>query len=140
MTGTRETPAQLDSAIDRLLRERAEGPRAHEGELAATARVLRDSLPRFHPRFSFEEHVAGRLSARARPGTAEEVEPTPIRPDIGVAALESAPTEAALAAADRRRRGLVAGGAIASGVSIALPLAGAAIVRWRRSRSSGGLL
>ncbi len=35
-------------------------------------------------------------------------------------------------AVERRRRNLLAGGAIASGVSLALPIAGAALVVWRR--------
>jgi hypothetical protein len=134
MTGPRETATQLDSAIDILLRQRDAASSSTEGDLVTTARLLRDSLPRFHPRFGFEELLAARLAAarlRERPP-----EPTPIRP------LLSAPGAAAgvVESAERRRRGLVAGGAIASGVSIAVPIAGAAIVVWRRSRSSGGLL
>ena len=144
MTGTRETAAQLDNAIDSLLRG-PDGPRPDgAGELAATARVLREALPRLHPSFRFEELLAARLAAARRMLVegAPLPAPTPIRADITVA--EAAPLEdhesAQLAeAAERRRRSLVAGGAIASGVSLALPIAGAAIVAWRRSRSSGGL-
>jgi hypothetical protein len=38
-----------------------------------------------------------------------------------------------------RRWSLLAGGAIASGLSLAIPLAGAALVAWRRSRPTGGV-
>ena len=127
MTGTRETAAQLDSAIDMLLRGPS-GPRVvGESGLIVTARLLRDTLPRLHPRFSFEELLASRLAAARR----SPVEPSPMEPT---------PIGRSLDAAERRRRGLVAGGAIASGVSLALPIAGAALVVWRRSRSSGGIL
>jgi|GEM_PF-2060011 len=144
MTGTRETAAELDSAIDTLL-QRPNGPGADEdGELVATARLLREALPRLHPRFSFEELLAARLRAarRWREAAAQgpsAAGPTPIRPAVAVEPVvldEAAATEAA----ERRRRGLVAGGAIASGVSLALPIAGAALVVWRRSRSSGGII
>ena len=142
MTGTRETAVQLDHAIDRLLRG-PDVPRPDvDGELTATARLLRDALPRLHPRFSFEELLAVRLAAARRQGdSASAPEPTPIRPALVSAAPDaSAPDRAPADADDRRRRGLVAGGAIASGVSLALPIAGAALVVWRRSRSSGGIL
>ena len=146
MSRTQETADQLDSAIDDILRG-SRGPAAREeGELVATARLLRRALPRLHPSFGFEEHLAARLAAARRielaPATAVATSPapaapTPIRPDI---AIEPPPETAGAETQDRRRRTLVAGGAIASGVSIALPIAGAAIVAWRRSRSSGGLL
>jgi len=143
MTGARETAAQLDSAIDSLLREPNVPRAAEDGELAATARVLRDALPRLHPRFSFEELLAVRLAAARRlREAASHALPTPEPTPIGSAvpaAIEPAATNEA-ETAERRRRGLVAGGAIASGVSLALPIAGAAIVVWRRSRSSGGIL
>jgi hypothetical protein len=136
MTGTRETAAQLDGAIDALLHDPS-GPPPEAGELTATARLLRDSLPRLHPRVGFEELLAARLAAAARPlDRAEAAEPTPIRPSAAVTALDAVPI---IEAAERRRRGLLTGGAIASGVSLALPIAGAALVVWRRSRSSGGL-
>ena len=141
MTGARETAEQLDSAIDTLLQDPV-GPRpAVEGELSATARLLRDSLPRLHPRFSFEEHLAARLAAARRyaagetPAPAAPTQPpTPIGPRLATAvpAGDDVPEHEV---AEHRRLGLVAGGAIASGVS----LAGAALVVWRRSRSSGGM-
>lgn len=138
MTGTPETAEQLDTAIDSLLQEH-DGPRAlSDGELAATARQLYDALPRLHPHFSFEEHLARRLAVlRAEPIDRDAPEPTRLRP---VALVDTDPADDVAAAAARRRRGLVAGGAIASGVSLAIPIAGAALVVWRRSRSSGGLL
>jgi len=138
MTATPETAAQLDLAIDDLLAEGA-GPRSlPEVELLATARLVRESLPRFHPRFSFEEHLAARLAgARAHRG-GELPEPTPLRPVEDVRPAEPEPA----APAGRRRRawvagGAIAGGAIASGVSIVIPIA--AVVVRRRARSSGGL-
>lgn len=137
MSDTTETAAQLDGAIDAMLRERGVLRSSADSELVATARLLRDALPRFHPRFGFEELLAQRLAAARRRERWEHApEPTPLRP----AATTVEPDSADIDAAERRRRGLVAGGAIASGVSIAVPIAGAAIVVWRRSRSSGGLL
>jgi hypothetical protein len=137
MSGTRETAAQLDGAIDALLRDPSVPPPEATGELIGTARLLRDSMPRIHPRVGFEELLAARLAAAARPlDRTTASEPTPIRSAAPVAALEAVPV---IEAAERRRRGLLTGGAIASGVSLALPIAGAALVVWRRSRSSGGL-
>jgi len=142
MTRITEAANDLDSAIDSIL-EDARGPRvSDDDELVATASLVRRALPRLHPSFSFEEHLAARLAVARRMELAPVASvgatptPTPIRPDIEV----EAPTDIADEAAhDRRRRHLVAGGAIASGVSLALPIAGAAIVAWRRSRSSGGM-
>jgi hypothetical protein len=143
MSRTRETAAELDSAIDVLLRSPAGPVATDEGELIATARLLRDALPRLHPRFGFEEHLAARLAAARRltespVGQAVPAEPVPLQPSLSSAeptAASRVPKPAA-AVAEHRRLGLVAGGAIASGVS----LAGAALVVWRRTRSSGGLL
>lgn len=141
MTERIETAARLDAAIDTLLRGSPAPVLPDEGELVATARLLRGALPRMHPRFGFEELLAARLAAAGRAahaGSAAVVtalpEPTPLRPSTD---LEAPPANGFDAAARRR---LLAGGAIASGVSLALPIAGAALVVWRRSRSSGGLL
>jgi hypothetical protein len=144
MTVDSENSARLDIAIDSLLRDEARpGALGPESDLLETARVLRDALPRFHPRFSFEERLAGRLATAGRAqawgsvvASATSSPPEPIPFPAAVAVLPSA--EAVMAS--RRRLGLVAGGAIASGVSIAIPLAGAALLMWRRGRSSGGLL
>ena len=141
MTDSQQTAARLDAAIDSLLRD-GRGPSAVGGddELQATARRLRDALPRFHPRFGFEELLAGRLVAPGQsrmpsswPGasTGQPGEPIPFPRLAG--------SEVGNVGVLRRHRGLLAGG-IASGVSIAIPLAGAAIVVWKRGRSSGGAL
>lgn len=138
MTTSARARERLDAAIDELLREGATpnlaGPLS---ELSETARVLRDALPRFHPRFGFEELLAGRLkaAARERDGSATAAIRAPGQPvELPIR------TGRQPARSQWRRRSLVAGGAIASGVSIALPIAGAAIVVWRRTRSSGGVL
>ena len=136
MTEARETAKQLDTAIDTLLQGPARPAPGEEGELAATARLLRDALPRLHPRFSFEEHLAARLAGARRLAASDGAQspPTPIRPRL-LATVPPGDDVAEAEVAEHRRLGLVAGGAIASGVS----LAGAALVVWRRSRSSGGM-
>ncbi len=141
-----QTPTQLDRAIDVILQD-GRTPAALDGGLVATARLLRRSLPRLHPSFGFEEHLAARLAAARRmelapagPGSsvaAASAVPTPIRPELAEGSPDGAAAD--VETQERRRRNLVAGGAIASGVSIALPIAGAALVAWRRSRSSGGM-
>jgi hypothetical protein len=132
--------ARLDLAIDDLLVDRRRPVEVGTADLLATARLLRDSLPRYHPRFGFEEHLARRLAAAALPGAsgvrggiAAIGRPVPVIPVRALA-------EEGLSPAPRRRRGLLAGGAIASGVSLAIPLAGAALVAWRRGRAAGGSL
>jgi hypothetical protein len=167
------TAADLDLAIDALLADDERPLPLATSELLATARVLRDVLPRYHPRFGFEEHLARRLAAAGRPvsrdaAVAHLVSDLPrqhipgarlpgevaTRPGAGGAgatggaggaggagaaeAAEAAATEGAEGTAARRRRGLLAGGAIASGVSLAIPIAGAALVAWRRGRTAGG--
>jgi hypothetical protein len=143
MTRVQQHATRLDSAIDSILRDGPEPISPDEDRLVATARLLRRSLPRLHPSFGFEEHLAARLAAAHRMelalATAAATVPTPIRPDIDVEPPETSAVTTEVEAHERRRRTLVAGGAIASGVSLALPIAGAAIVAWRRSRSSGGL-
>ena len=139
MTARNDAADRLDQAIDALLHgEHPAGVADVGGDLTATARTLRDVLPRFHPRFGFEELLADRLSGSATDGSAlagpsmrSSPEPIPLPlPSVAAGPVRGW---------ERRRRGLLAGGAIASGVSLAIPLAGAAIARWRRSRSSGGL-
>lgn len=93
--------------------------------IRATADLLDRSLPRFHPSFRFEERLAGRLrdTAEGR-GSA----PGPGRlvafPGMGTVFDEDH------GAGDRRGHGMLVGGAIASGLSIA----GAALLAWRRAR------
>jgi hypothetical protein len=139
-----ETPEQLDSAIDALLGQPGWLVPIGEGSLLATARLLRDSLPRLHPRFGFEEQLSRRLLASGSvPGAGATIVPFH-RPgmeasgDRRVDAASLEPAGHAPVSDGRRRRNLVAGGAIASGVSLAIPLAGAAVVAWRRLRASGG--
>jgi hypothetical protein len=155
----------LDLAIDGLLEEHPGPLPAETAELLATARFLRDRLPRYHPRFRFEEHLAARLLAAGRIVSAPAGHgPTPERaaplgqvletrhvaaPDPGDQGGSSGGTivwlssprdgDASAAETTRRRRGLLAGGAIASGVSLAIPIAGAALVAWRRGRAGGSL-
>jgi hypothetical protein len=142
MSRTQETAAQLDHAIDSIIGDGRGPVSTDEGELVATARLLRRALPRLHPSFGFEELLAARLAAARRMELAPAgaggtvVAPTPIRPGL---APEPPAGPARPEGPDHRRRNLVAGGAIASGVSLALPIAGAAIVVWRRTRSSGGM-
>jgi hypothetical protein len=116
---------QSDAYLDRLLG--ASVPTAIDDlppglePIADAAANLRSYLVRFHPSFRFEERLAARLRAAAQghapgdliefPGTVGDVEQV-----------------------ERRLRGRLVGGAIASGVSIA-SLAGAAVVAWRRFRS-----
>ena len=110
MKGTPETAVQLDTAIDAILRQRGVLRATAEDELVATARLLRDALPRFHPRFGFEELLAARLAAARRRERSEHVpEPTPIRP-AGISSEDDASLADGADGAegvDRRRRGAV---------------------------------
>ncbi len=136
--------ADLDLAIDDLLTDRDRPLPMETADLLATARLLHDALPRYHPRFRFEEHLAQRLTAARRPS------PDPLAlsrrraqaedPAIPVIRLPYGAASQTAASSPRRRRGLLAGGAIASGVSLAIPIAGAALLAWRRGRAAGGSL
>jgi hypothetical protein len=151
-----DSAIRLDAAIDHLLAGQAAllstAGEPEDLELLATAKLLHEGLPRFHPRFGFEELLARRLAGAneaARPpavavpsvgragriGSPRSLPGTP--PDAG--APRSGEDAATDPRASLRRRGLVAGGAIASGLSLAIPIAGAALVAWRRSRPSGGI-
>jgi hypothetical protein len=122
--------AELDLAIDALLADRRPAAGPLDADLVATARLLRDRLPRYHPRFGFEERLLRRLVSG---GSAPAL----------IVRLPELPREVETAAADpgarhapRRRR--LASGALASSVSLVIPLAGAALVAWRRGRLTGG--
>jgi hypothetical protein len=135
MITTNESAFDLDVHIDYILRGEGARPQstaavADEDALVATARLLYAVLPRFHPRFGFEEALAGRLRRRS-----DGVDPGQPIEFPRAAASDSA--QDVRHVWERYRRELVAGVSIASGVSIAIPIAGAALVRWRRSRSSG---
>jgi hypothetical protein len=134
----------LDEAIDAYL---GLGPAPDDArpdpELAATARLLADVMPRFHPRFGFEERLAHRLSAGGSWVATERASGSPDRGVIQAATPMPAIVEPSRPRSWRGRRALLRGGvlasgvALASGVSIALPLAGAALVRRRRARAAG---
>jgi hypothetical protein len=140
-----DSASRLDVAIDALLAGRAALLSAEEPEdleLLTTAKLLHDGLPRFHPRFGFEELLARRLAVERvghGPGAhADDVRsaPTASSETLHHRALEA---DATVTRGSLRRRILVAGGAVASGLSLAVPLAGAALAAWRRSRPSGGV-
>lgn len=133
MSAERDSAARLDAAIDLLL-DHPGRPVAVDGEddLLATARLLRSVLPGFHPRFGFEERLAGRLASAGRPGESSAGEL--------VALQRRRPIVSGPRHVGRLRRALLAGGAIASGASLAIPIAGAALLAWRRVRASGGTL
>lgn len=149
MSGAHGPALRLDRAIDAILGRGVVELAADDDGLGATVRLLRDTLPRLHPRFGFEELLAARLAA-ARSGPASRAsQPIPLRAadaSLAPAAADQladatgAPDDDGRPGAATRARVLRAGGAIASGVSLALPLAGAAIVIWRRSRSPGSVL
>jgi len=136
--------ADLDLAIDDLLADRDRPLSVETADLLATARLLHDALPRYHPRFRFEEHLARRLGAARQRSTdpvtlsrhaAQAEDPAP--PIVRLPYVMAGETAVS---SPRRHRGLLAGGAIASGVSLAIPIAGAALVAWRRGRAAGGSL
>jgi len=145
VSGQAQAAARLDDAIDRLLAQRASAWPVEEEPTLATARLLRDSLPRFHPRFGFEELLARRLAETAPPAreTAPPAGKTSGRPADGAAepvALQLVvPCDDIPPAGQRRRRGLLAGSAIASGLSLLIPIAGAALLAWRRGRAAAGI-
>lgn len=124
-----QEPIQVDAYLDALLAGRFAGPQHPGGrsappELEAAAGLVQRALSRFHPSFAFEERLAARLDAvatdRASTHRASPAPPVDIRHSILRTARD-----------DRRpRSGLLVGGAIASGVSIA----GAAFLRRRRGR------
>lgn len=118
----------IDGHLDRLL---GAGPaavaasdEAIDPALLRTVEVVQRILVRFHPSFRFEERLAARLRTQhgVQPGEAGgRVVPFPA--PLGT----SAPTM--LERTERRSRGLIVGGAIASGVSIASI---GAVLAWRR--------
>jgi hypothetical protein len=172
----------LDAYLDALLAGRDEASAggataALDERLVVAARVVRLSLPRFHPSFRFEDRLARALAAASSAGPAvaapHGASPTPVVGDpatqpgdvAGAPARRVATPVAAVALDPRRagpapvaleviprasttvttardagaapagadRRGVIVGGAIASGVSIA----GALLLAWRRARGDG---
>lgn len=104
---------------------------APERSIRATADLLDRALPRFHPSFRFEERLASRLRAAAA-GLGSTEPPGELVAFPGLIPAEGA----SQATGERRARGLLVGGAIASGVSIAgAALAGSRLRAWRRGRA-----
>jgi hypothetical protein len=154
-----EEAFQVDAYLDELLAITTTAPRALpeaiEPEVEWIARVVQRALARFHPSFHFEERLADRLAREALaaaspasggsgsgisvgpPSMADLQEPVSIstlpllvRGDQGLAPATAGGPVMVLEL--RGRGGLLLGGAIASGVSIA----GAALIaRARRARA-----
>ena len=114
-----EAPIQSDAYIDALLGSHARLPiplsaaqRAPSSSVRQVIRLLENALPRFHPSFLFEEHLAAQLRAAAGVTDSSTDGDQPAGPEPQ-------------AVIDRR---LLMGGALASGLSIGA----AAMLAWRR--------
>ena len=125
---------RLDAYVEGVLAGRPAGPRPLidpadiDPAAGRAADILARSLVRFHPSFRFEDALAARLRALGEAMHDERPEPL-----IGGPVLAfPGGAEPSLVAADEPAgplgRGLLVGGAIASGLS----LAGAAYLAWRR--------
>ncbi len=117
----------LDGHLDRLLGVATPVAAAPEALLdrapLETADILQRVLIRFHPSFRFEERLAARLRAEHGVGPGGmRARVIPFRGGTYARAVPADPLE-------RRSRGLLVGGAIASGVSIASI---GAVLAWRR--------
>lgn len=147
--GADEDALQTDVYIESLLSRQGLGPAAPAGaasdedDLRRAAQLLGRGLVRFHPSFRFEEALAARLRRAAdlmRSGgqIVGGDAPGVLGPFQGRSTVVAGPpvvfeTQPAVPghhAFDPRARGLLVGGAIASGVS----LAGAVVLAWRRNR------
>ena len=114
-----EAPIQSDAYIDALLGSHARLPiplsaaqDAPGSSVRQVIRMLENGLPRFHPSFLFEEHLAAQLRAAAgvTDSPADDDQRAGPEPQVVI---------------DRR---LLMGGALASGLSIGA----AAMLAWRR--------
>jgi hypothetical protein len=140
VTGTSDDEAamQLDLYLDRVLAGdpgsmAAAGPRTDgtlvtsvAPELAHAAVQVADGATRFHPSFRFEERLAARLRDAVvglERGVTSPGIVVPFAPGPGLDRSRS-----------RYLGGVLVGGAIASGVSIASLAGAAAVVVWRRAR------
>jgi hypothetical protein len=147
--GADEDALQTDVYIESLLSRQGLGPATATGaapdedDVLRAARLLGRGLVRFHPSFRFEEALAARLRRAAdlmRAGGQIMASDAPDTLDAfqGRSAIvagppvvfETRPAVPGHHAFDPRARGLLVGGAIASGVS----LAGAVVLVWRRNR------
>ncbi len=126
-----EDAIQLDLYLDHVLAcgsaaTTSPSMTAEDTDLSYAARLVASGAGRFHPSFRFEERLAARLHDVASgldvvvPGRGVLV---PFVPGLPVD-----PTRA------RHLGGVLVGGAIASGVSIASLAGAAALVVWRRAR------
>ena len=105
----------------------AEGSRLQsiKPDLARVSAVVADGATRFHPSFRFEERLAARLRDSVvglERGAATRGVMVPFAPGPGPDRVRS-----------RYLGGVLVGGAIASGVSIASLAGAAAVVVWRRA-------
>lgn len=125
---------RLDAYVEGVLAGRPAGPRPLldpadiDPAAGRAADVLARSLVRFHPSFRFEDALAARLRALGEAMHDERPEPVvggPVLAFPGGAGGSLAPADEP---AGPLGRGLLVGGAIASGLS----LAGAAYLAWRR--------
>ena len=126
-----EGAIQLDLYIDRVLGGAATldpGWLAGTGDadLARITVTVANGATRIHPSFRFEERLADRLRDTAT-GLDRGIRNTGIM-------VPFAPGAGAARARSRRVGGVLVGGAIASGVSIASIAGAAALVAWRRAR------
>jgi hypothetical protein len=141
-------PTDLTPAVPSLV----DAPLLDDPRLIAAADALRTSLVRSHPSFRFEDRLAARLRAAARarsaaaastpsgapttvlfPGTGDPGDDIALPVRAGGTVIAFPGSVAAVDDADASR-GLLLGGAIASGVTVA----GAALFAWRRQRNGRG--
>ena len=132
MTGTPDEDAiQLDLYLDHVLA----GPAATaispsltalNADLADTVRLVARGAIRLHPSFRFEERLGARLRDEARGPDATTTG--------GGVLVPFAPGVPGEPERTRHLAGVLVGGAIASGVSIASLAGAAAVVVWRRAR------
>ena len=125
-----EDAIQLDLYLDHVLAgsaATAAGPvlTAENAGLVDTVRLVASGALRFHPSFRFEERLGSRLRDVATGldgGAARQGVLVPFTPGASVDPARS-----------RHLAGVLVGGVIASGVSIASLAGAAAVVVWRRA-------
>jgi hypothetical protein len=115
----------LDALLGRRPAEVADLPAA----LRTAAGALAGDLPRFHPSFRFEEHLAMRLVRAAQSSD----QPAAATSGGDVVVFPGHPETLAGRSAGGTMRPVVIGSVL---TSAALSLAGAAFVAWRRSHAS----
>ena len=125
-----EDAIQLDLYLDHVLAGVSAGSAgptltAANAILADTVRLIANGATRFHPSFRFEERLAARLREVASgldAGTPRRGILVPFAPGVPVDPART-----------RHLAGVLVGGVIASGVSIASLAGAAAVVVWRRA-------